>query len=358
MLDIASKKDSANYEIRFVKTSEHQLLVNFVARCWRSDHVFIRDKEILDFQHLIDGIYTFVGAFNTTDNELHALLGFISPNVYAHREVKIGDDIWLAIWKVDKLSSKNSALGLDILDYLDIHVQPSTITAIGINKTVEGLYRLLGYRTGLLTQVYLLNPSYESFMIANISDQKSLARQYCPVSGASLVELEWDSNEIEEQLISNQSPKKDFLYARRRFASHPRYDYKLLALKECSNNVSKTVAYFVARIVSVEDKLCLRILDAYSLSNLNKFHVSAFLSYLVTNGLEYVDLVADEISASIFESIGFTRNSEINFVPHLFEPFDPNINTVRYATTSNSDFSMIKGDSDLDRPNISKSESM
>ena len=211
MLDIGSKKSSAEYEIRFVRSSEHQLLVDFIARCWKNDHVFVRDKEILDFQHLSDSIYTFVGAFSTTDNKLHAVLGFISPTFYAHQEVKIGDDIWLAIWKVDKTLSKNSSLGLDILDYLKRQVRPSTITGIGMNKMVEGLYRLLGYKTGVLTQVYLLNPSYESFKIANISERRWVVEQQHPVNVASLVELEWDSDQINEQLISNQSPKKNFL---------------------------------------------------------------------------------------------------------------------------------------------------
>ena len=112
---------------------------------WAQNHILARDIDLLDFQHKSDQGYNFVVAYHVASNSFHGVLGIVSPDFYVDRRIEKNQDVWLAIWKLDKRLTKASSLGMDMLSFVERAFQPKSISAIGINKIVVFLYKAMGY---------------------------------------------------------------------------------------------------------------------------------------------------------------------------------------------------------------------
>lgn len=344
------------YDIRLLRLDEKDILVEFLKNCWKKDHIFVQDPNILDFQHKALDHYSFVGAIEIATGELHGVLGFISPSFYSQRKFSNQDDIWLAVWKVDKSKAKNASIGLEMHDYISQKLKPKSISGIGINVKVLGIYKLLGYKVGTLNHVYMLNDNLNKFKIAQINNNfySKIATDTDINYSSVLRKINWTDEEIDQAIFNVSSPDKDFEYVKNRFANHPYYSYELLALEELFDSKKNVKSYLVSRTVAVNDSQVCRIIDVFGIENISLSDRAAFRKFLTNTQFEYIDLVADTVSSECFINAGFKECTKEAYVPHLFEPYEQSKYLVNYAVLGNSQLSIFKGDSDLDRPSLAK----
>ncbi|MFB1638801.1 hypothetical protein ABZN43_08455 [Campylobacter jejuni] len=54
-----------SHEIRFCALEEYELLIDFIKEHWKKDHIFVKSKQALDFQHLDkkNKCYNFIVAY-------------------------------------------------------------------------------------------------------------------------------------------------------------------------------------------------------------------------------------------------------------------------------------------------------
>jgi hypothetical protein len=338
------------YQIRLCRKDELPKLKCFLSRYWRSNHIFLNNQNLLDWQHLEGNNYNFVVAnFEETD-EFHGILGFISPEFFSQGKVVSSGHVWLAIWKVEKSLAVSKSIGIDLLNFIKDNYNPKNISAIGINKEVSFVYRLLGFRVGKLVQGFIINDSMENFNIAQIAKHNSSM-----IINETMIESEIEIKKIgdEELLSMNYSSMNadrffGINYLNQRYINHPCYSYSFYIVRR-----NKTVlALFIARVVEVCKSRCLRIVDVWGLNNLDSNLCRQFKEILTQENFEYVDVVASPADFFKLENVGFRANTAESFVPHLFEPFVASSSEVMFATSSKDDISMFKADSDLDRPNF------
>ena len=117
------------------------------------------------------------------------------------------------------------------------------------------------------------------------------------------------------------------------------------------NLYKKPKIQLIVRLIKVNDSKCLRIIDGVGLECFEKKYLGILSEFISEEGLEYIDCICDPASAEIMINSGFSLNEKNKYVPHLFEPFNQKLTTVLYATTDPS-IKIMKGDSDLDRPNV------
>jgi len=98
------------------------------------------------------------------DNKIVAILGFVSISLY-DTSLQEKPDIWLAIWKVNQVEAL-PGVGVLLLKWLEEKLEPHSIGVVGINSEVRKLYNALGFKTGVLNQYYILNPTIKSYKIA------------------------------------------------------------------------------------------------------------------------------------------------------------------------------------------------
>lgn len=143
------------YEIRYCKLEEVDLLQSFLDQHWKKGHILSQSKELLDYQHknLQANQYNFVVAYHKTRKEFDVILGFIPFN---HYDTAWNDRrIWLAIWKKNDQEHPRG-LGTSVLNFLEADYQPHSIFSIGINDTIEQLYLKRGWRSGIFNHWYFL----------------------------------------------------------------------------------------------------------------------------------------------------------------------------------------------------------
>ena len=334
------------YEIRLCKTEELDLLIGFLRNSWHEDHIFVKNKEVLNFQHeILDG-YNFVVAYHYETNCFHGVLGIISPNFYTDRKIGKDQHIWLVIWKVHKEIAKSNSLGVDMLDYVENEFSPKSISAIGINNNVALIYKLMGFQTKTMTHWFLPNKDIiePKLLVGVLSD----ARCQTVYPSNSVIECGIDQeNEIKEFLLKSKA-RRNFTYIVERYLNHPSYNYLINAFKK---EDSAIYAISVGRKVSGNGANAFRLTELFYDLDYSWNLGCALNALMAQNGYEYIDFLEFGFDSNSLNSVGFIKCTDQFFVPHLFEPFVAERKEVKIAFKSIEPFICTKGDSDLDRPN-------
>lgn len=325
------------------------LLLDFLSESWSEDHIFLQNEKILNFQHKSLSGYNFVVAYHKVQKCFHGVLGFISPEFYVNREVNVGENIWLAIWKVNKSLSEDHSLGLNLLKFIEKNYSPSCISAIGINKPVSILYKFLGYNVQSMRQWFMPNPAHDKFKLV-VGSPVFPKREH--VGHCSFVELNETHSDMIDNFLSGQGCKGTFEYLKCRYLRHPSYRYNVMGIFDESEHL---ITVFVGREVSANGSKAFRLTELFLFSNPSVIITSSFKQFMVNNAYEYIDFLEFGFDTLQLEKLGFTACNEQLYVPHLFEPFCPDWKQVLIAHNINLPFSCTKGDSDLDRPNQNKS---
>ena len=334
------------YEIRLCKADEISLLTDFLRHSWSQDHIFLRNKGLLDFQHETPDGYNFVVAYHLESNCFHGVLGIVSPDFYTSRNIYKNQDVWLAIWKVDKNLAKSNSLGMDMLEFVEAEFTPRSVSAIGINDTVALLYRLMGFKTKAMNQWFLPNRDIvdpkliEGALPASAAESESSAYKTIECG----IEQE---NELEMFLSQNKS-KRSFRYLVERYLNHPTYKYSIYAILKADSSPHAVV---VGRKVIANGANAFRITELFREHDVTLDVKASLNEIMVQNACEYMDFLEYGFDGRSLVNCGFIKCSDSLFVPHLFEPFVADRKEVKIAFKSNYSFSCTKGDSDLDRPN-------
>lgn len=315
-------------------------LIAFIDCHWKKDHIFVRDRELFDWQHKSGNHYNFVLALQ--DEEIIAILGFIptsqfSPALAVHRQA------WLAIWKVRE-DVKYPGLGLLILKFLIKQYELATVCSLGLSQAVIPIYKALKYEVGQLNHYVFFHPSRTDFTLVTPPSNYQVPSLSVDFQIRKVVDL---AGIQEAESLFDRQPMKDAIYILNRYIHHPRYCYQVLAVYKQSQVISLIV---YREIIHNGTKLA-RIVDVQGESVLTEKYNSVIAQWLEREDLEYIDIVSNlEIEAGS----GFRHNVDDNFVvPNYFEPFEMKNITIDYAYKSAiANVSIFRGDSDQDRPNL------
>ncbi|MBX7491514.1 hypothetical protein [Helicobacter turcicus] len=330
------------HEIRICLESEYDKLISFLKEHWKSDHIFVKSKEMLDFQHLDKATqqYNFIIALNPQTQEFDAVLGFIPLNFFDNNLTH--NEFWLAIWKV-KDSSKKSGIGLKVLLYFFNTFKPNFIAAIGISEDAKRIYKAFKYKLGNLEHFYIKNPLYKDFQIAHFeNDKRAQNKLQTPYSFKAI-----NPKDLTIKGVFHPLKSKDFL--ENRYAKHPFYTYKIYGIFE--KELLKSA--FVFRKLEVNGHCCLRIVDWLGDFIPNLY--ACFVSLLLEFEAEYIDFLCYVENQNALLNMGFTLKAKGEIIPNYFEPYlKENINLEFAYKSKVSPCVIFKGDSDQDRPNFIK----
>ncbi|MBT5403283.1 MAG: hypothetical protein HOL28_07545 [Crocinitomicaceae bacterium] len=299
-----------NHEIRYCKLNEADKLQKFIDTYWKKNHILAHSQELLDYQHknTLENRYNFVVAHNVITDEFDIILGFIPRNQYDSSYKN--KDIWLAIWKRNDKEIPRG-LGKKMLDFLEEDYQPNSIGSIGINDAIEQLYLKRGWTSGILNLWYFIKPN-------------------------KLISFE-KSDVEENDYFLNPSPKSNAYYENR-YDKHPFYNYK-------------TIQGVVYRKIETDLGTCLRIVDFKQ-----KYYLDGYClnEILITEHADYIDCLNHGISDDQFHKMGFHKRADNVFITQWFEPLSQGVKNIKFAYKSKNEYTIMKGDSDQDRPNLIK----
>lgn len=336
----------------YVPKKDVDKLVHFLKYHWKEDHVFVKSRALLDFQHYnkeIDG-YTFIVAENQESGEYDALEGYIPTYLY-DASLKSQGDYWSALWKrrEDKDPKELGFIGIQVhmrqMKLPNFHSLGSVNPSDFAKRVHKGLNAVMED----MLQYYILNDRINEFKIAgNISISNCYSNSNTE-SSYSLVfrkDNDWANLNVKGQY----HPLKTVEFFRNRYANHPIYRYSFINIY----HQKEVIAILATRIIDVNASRCIRIVDV--LGKLPEANIKQqFLDILYELNAEYIDVLNWGIPKQVFQKMGFDI-LDVNgslIIPNYFEPFEQR--NVVFKMVYNGDYKeyvVFKGDADYDRPNI------
>ena len=341
--------DMPIYDVRYCRSIELPLLIDFIKTYWQADHIFVKSPKMLAFQHFDskNERYNFIIGYNNYTAEIDGILGIIPVSHYDDN-LKKYKDTWGGIWKVrtDVKNEEISSLGTNLFSFF---YRFETHGSIGMSNVAAVLHKIMKYKTGVLSQYYILNDKKVDFKIALVPERLRI-HGVKPIRSKATIEeisniLEYNNFEISDIY----KPYKSISYLYNRFQKHPIYKYKFL---EISDGISRAI--LVTRKISVNRSNVIRIVDVYGRIDNFETLYEQFQELLDFEKAEYIDFLNYGIPKEIFEKLGFQKlnvNSEL-LIPNYFEPFVRENQELNCALRSKSDYVFFKADADQDRPSI------
>jgi hypothetical protein len=332
------------YTIRNCNKEELPLLQKFIDKYWAKDHVFVKSKKLIDFQHLNTqpSMYNFFIAVDDETQTIDGIIGYIPTSIYDTSLYNNGD-YWGAIWKVrdDIQNEEIKMLGLFLLEEILYKKELKSFGAIGVSNIAKQFYQRLRYKMGILNQYYILREQKTPYTIAQAPINTKQTKTF---SLNNIKKTDLNQNIF---ITPFYRPYKSITFLINRYKHHPIYKYEFWSvLDKC---------LLVTRKVTVNNNSIIRIIDCLgSLNNLPDLYLD-FQSLLQIENAEYIDFINYGISECVFENMGFQKldlNSEI-IIPNYFEPYiQKNIEITFAYKAPYADYVIFKGDADQDRPNI------
>lgn len=326
-------------EFEFCKRDKVDSLIDFIDKNWKKDHIFVRNRELFNWQHKTKDLYNFILAIE--GKKIIGILGFIPTSKFSD-ELIVNNEIWLAIWKV-RHDIHKPGLGLLMLNFLNKKFNNPTICSIGLSQQVIPLYKALKFEVGVLEHRAFFNQNKRNF--SPISPPKNFLLNL--KKSNVQFDIQKDGTNLEKcKNLFKSSPKKNPEYIIKRYIEHPNYEYKLLFFRSSD----KVISILVYRILLIENLIIARIVDVVGSNILEERFNYPIAEFLKKENIGYIDIVSN---LDCSNHSGFIKNNENFILPNYFEPFEKRNIDIDFAYKSNSGpLSIFKGDSDQDRPNI------
>jgi hypothetical protein len=317
-------------------------ILDFIRTDWKEDHYFIQDPDFFRYHYEGRGTeFNFILAKDSA-RKITGILGYMD-----YSEAVTGGDIFLSLWKVR--ASPDPTLGLKLLQTLLTKTSPRGVYCTGINKKTIGIYRYLGYHTGVMKRTFLPNPSLTKFDILKCENKNCFLDAKVSLQRPARIK-NVDGHEFSFRFIKNKSlaifPEKSPIFFERRFVNHPRYHYVFWVAEYGSRQLG-----IVTRELRARGKSSLRIVDMHGDFSLLSALRTDLLCLLEESGYEYVELTFAGLNIETVRQAGFLEASQSLILPAYFEPFEQANVDCFYFSSINKGFHLFLGDGDQDRPN-------
>lgn len=336
--------------VRVCSAREVDDLVEFFRNHWSARHVFVRRREVLDWQHLNAeaGTYNFI-ITRDIKGAVNGMLGFIPSDRFDLDLAGSNNTIWQSTWMVLRSETTRGLGKAQLQHVLDTHRFGWTGTC-GLDHGTRKIYDRLGYRTGEIHQYYLLNPDTERYRLVVVPPGTPIAK---PAGRAAATALTRETYFAATGGLGLDDgplvPKKSRLQFYNRYVAHPFFEYRLYLLQHGGD-----AAILATRLCVHAGARALRIVDFLGSPKAMAEGGAAIGSLLEETGAEYADFYCSGLESEA-EAAGLRKVADTPglVIPSHYEPFEQRNVVLLYALRGPGDHIVIcKGDGDQDRPNL------
>lgn len=329
--------------IRFAEYKDIPKIMQYINEHWKNGHILSKDRELFEWQYINYDKLNFVIGIDKND-KIYGILGFIP---YAENNEK---DIALALWKAIPYKG-HTFLGLELFDFLIENQDYRCILCTGINmKTTAKIYQYLGMETGVMKQWYRLRhldkyhiAKVENDYIPKVENKRKFMLSIC--DGFDELEKVFDFDAYKR---GGYKPYKSKRYLKKRYFSHPVYDYKVFRVV---NSINITIAILVLRVQEYNSSRAVRFVDFIGDFSCIKFLARNLDDILFKYDAEYIDMYEVGLQENILISGGWMPvETSGNIIPNYFAPYEQCNVDIHYCT-DDTKVILFRGDGDQDRPN-------
>ncbi len=364
-------------QIRLLKISEFDKLIDAIRKSWNSNHVYCRNPELLKYM-VYNTPYrkNFCGNDEETTyfviidkNKIIGYSGFIplEGNLF-------GKTVAASTGTILKVDSNYKFSGLDLLQ-AEFNSDPCIHIGIGINSRVKRLYKALGWYTFDDLPRWIWTGNFNRLKkVFDIPEHSNLNILNNKVERTAFIDDEFVDN-LEESKWNNFynkvfapktiGVKRDYKFLKWRYIDYPFFDYKLLVIKDSLGQYKGLAVYRIENILDGQYQLG-RILEFIYDDIDYGLKLAAKLQTVAKNILFWDFYCLSSITALALERCGFVRldsDESKKYIPTRFQPIDYEVmnikGTIRLNNNAKKSINLVtdqqwyvtKGDADQDRPN-------
>jgi len=326
-------------KIRFLKKKDLRKFTYLVNNFYKRNHILSKSRKIINFYYNFfnkDRLFI-IGLFDKNENLLSAM--GLMP--YKNWDNKMHNDYHIAFW-VKKNKLVNS---LGFFKFIFNKINPKFLATSGINlKTSGKIFNNFG-KINLFDNHYIKNKKSKNIFFRHLKNQNIESFKSKKLKMIVV-------NHIDKLPSYQNKPIKTLKYFKNKYLKNPFYNY--FCLNFFHNH--KLQFFFICRVIKIK-KLSLqivRIIDFYGVIKQKQTIFKSLQDFLQKNNYEYIDFLSIGLRKEL-KSLGFSFKKKKDFIPELFEPYDPSTDSRNYCILKNdykSKIIMVKGDGDGDRPNI------
>lgn len=340
------------YDVRFARKDEIGLVVHFLEQYWNPNHILVKSRKIMDFQHKLDDCddYSIVIGYNTETKEIDGVFCVIYMSKYDPSLYKNGN-YWSALLKVrdDVVNPDIKHLVFDFILFIYNLPNFKSFGAISLSQMAQKVMNQMFDVSGVMKHYYIANNTIKTFEIGrNLTIKEVNKNDECSIREINL-------SEVKDVPKSVYYPQKSLSFLINRFLDHPYYHYSFWGIFRDS----KLICIWVTRKISIGGNMIIRIVDV--LGNLSEvgFVGNSIQFILERETAEYVDFLNFGLDVSIFSKMGFEEVDPFQddiIVPNYFEPFEKRNVPIYFSVITENPYVIFKADGDQDRPSIIPNE--
>lgn len=329
----------SDYFIRYATKSDIPQIKKFIDEKWKKNHILAREDGLFEWQYTSDKLDYVLGL--DSNGNIQGMLGFIS---YSDDDDR---DIATSMWKANP---GTGFLGIKLIMFILNNEKHRTLFSPGINmKTSGGIYKRLEIATGKMNHWYRLR-KMDNYQIAKVIDDEIPKYSQKKIEGivkySNYYSFQLDF-EHQKYVSKDSVPYKSLEYIKRRYFSHPFYEYLVYGLKD----EGETRTVIVLRIQEYNGSKAIRFVDCigdYKLIG----SVTSFIDRLLEETqAEYIDMYEKGVPKELLICSGWTDIVDTeNVIPNYFSPYVQSNVEVNFCTTDEN-IILFRGDGDQDRPN-------
>jgi len=343
--------------IRLANANDRISIQQFIHNQWKKGHVLSVSKEVLDYLYfntelLMYNIYIAESA--SAGSQIDGMFGFIPASHYDNRLDDQHDVLWGALWRV--IDSPGKRLnGLALLNSILKTKPNSTKIVVGVNNKVIPIYQAYGFKIGKLKLFASFNRAVKNFKIAKASI-------YCQPyayklhSNIDIQKLSRESLSYEriliDRLASELKSYKTSSYLINRYINNPFYSYSLWKI-----TMANQASFLITRRINHGERSLVRVVDY-----IGRKHLISNLTYdlqaIIMEDAEYIEFQVHGLDLELANA-GFIdlSNQIIPIIPLRHEPPEYMCGLINFVympseLTNSSEWIIVTGDGDQDRPNL------
>ena len=320
----------------------------FLQNYWRKNHIFVKNKNFLIWQHKKGSFLTY--AIAKLQNKIVGIQGYIPQSHYDPRLPN--GEIFLGLCRT--LENISPSIGLSLFRFIQKNLSKKFIGTSGEWTTsIVNYNKWLGFSIGYMNHYFVTSPYLKKYKIINFK-RKLITSIKCNDCKFFEIDEKFLKKKKLYNLFKYQYPKKSSIFIINRYLKHPIYKYNVFLLKK----YSEPLAIVIIRKVKIGKASAIRIVDF--IGKQNEFsNIGNLIIYLFKkHKSEFIDIYSYGINVKYMEKVGFIDRRKINnlIVPDYYEPFiRKNVNLMygymcKYKKKNK--IRILKGDGDRDRPNI------
>lgn len=364
-------------EIRRLKFSEFDKLIEAIRRLWNPNHVYCRNTELLKYM-----VYNtpYRKEFCGNDEDTTEYVAFDGDKIVAIYGLiplegnVFGTTVMSGTATILKADPQYNCVGVSILQQ-GLKFKPDVFVGLGMNTKVMRLYNILGWDMFNDMPRWIWSNNFNKlksvFNIPNYSNINCLDREKFNYILSDTVyinhinENKWNNFYNDEFAPKTIGVKKDYKYLKWRYINYPFFDYKLLGIKDENGNYKGLAVYRIEKILDGQYNIG-RILEFIYTDIDYGIKLAAKLQTIKEDILFWDFYCLSSITALALERCGFIRmdsDEKKRFIPTRFQPIDYEVMNIKGGIMLSKKVKNLMnlvcdkqlyitiGDGDQDRPN-------